>query len=192
MAIHRICSIEGCGKPTSGRGWCNRHYKRWSAYGDPLFTKTAGDGEPHAFLEEIAFPFTGTECLIWPYGKNDEGYGHIRIGRGRATAHRLACIHRNGPPPTPRHQAAHSCGNVACCNPFHLRWATARENSADRVGHGTDCRGENNGRAKLTAENVMEIRSLGSELTQAVIAERFGIERSVVSRIISKKAWSSV
>ena len=31
------CSIEGCenGGPIT-RGWCGKHYKRWSKHGDPL------------------------------------------------------------------------------------------------------------------------------------------------------------
>lgn len=30
------CSIEGCENPRLARGWCGKHYKRWSVYGDPL------------------------------------------------------------------------------------------------------------------------------------------------------------
>lgn len=30
-----ICSIDGCGKPVVGRGWCSTHHKRWYLYGDP-------------------------------------------------------------------------------------------------------------------------------------------------------------
>lgn len=37
-----ICSIEGCENPVQARGWCSKHYKRWSEYGDPLadFSRT--------------------------------------------------------------------------------------------------------------------------------------------------------
>lgn len=31
------CSIEGCGNRHFARGWCNKHYKRWRAHGDPLW-----------------------------------------------------------------------------------------------------------------------------------------------------------
>lgn len=33
------CSIGGCEKEAAGRGWCHAHYKKWQAYGDPLFRK---------------------------------------------------------------------------------------------------------------------------------------------------------
>lgn len=31
-----ICSIEGCGRPVVGRGYCGPHYKKLRKYGDPL------------------------------------------------------------------------------------------------------------------------------------------------------------
>lgn len=30
------CAIDGCDKPVEARGWCNVHYARWRAHGDPL------------------------------------------------------------------------------------------------------------------------------------------------------------
>ena len=35
----KTCSIDGCDTPALARGWCNKHYKRWAAHGDPLTTK---------------------------------------------------------------------------------------------------------------------------------------------------------
>lgn len=31
----RGCSIASCSSKAFGRGWCSRHYRRWSLYGDP-------------------------------------------------------------------------------------------------------------------------------------------------------------
>jgi len=39
MADTKVCLIEGCGKPTHGRGYCKKHYKRLLCNGDPLTTK---------------------------------------------------------------------------------------------------------------------------------------------------------
>ncbi len=37
MADKRICSIEGCGKPHKGRGYCEMHLLRYRKYGDPNY-----------------------------------------------------------------------------------------------------------------------------------------------------------
>jgi hypothetical protein len=32
----RRCTIEGCENTQRARGWCPKHWKRWSIYGDPM------------------------------------------------------------------------------------------------------------------------------------------------------------
>lgn len=36
MTDRKLCSIDGCGKPAKGRGWCAAHWWRWRNHGDPL------------------------------------------------------------------------------------------------------------------------------------------------------------
>lgn len=36
------CSIEGCGRPSRGRGWCSMHWSRWRKSGDPLYVPQNG------------------------------------------------------------------------------------------------------------------------------------------------------
>lgn len=64
----------------------------------------------------------------------------------------------------------------------NLAYGTHKENSADMHTHGTILTGIRNPRAKLTDEQVSEIRSIEYE-TQALIASRFGISRSYVSQL---------
>jgi DNA-binding NarL/FixJ family response regulator len=50
--------------------------------------------------------------------------------------------------------------------------------------------GEKNGQAKLTRERVIAIRRLSQiGLASQAIAERIGVHRSTVSRVISGKSW---
>lgn len=142
MASSRICSIDGCGKPLYAHGFCQSHNRRLRLYGDPLATGTPG--RPRGltpsfhYLNEVAVPFKGDECLYWPFKVPKEGYPSFWHNGKSHRAHRYVCEAKNGLPPTAAHEAAHSCGNghLGCINPGHLRWATRKENAADRSLHG--------------------------------------------------------
>lgn len=56
-------------------------------------------------------------CLIWPFNRAQNGYP--TAGKNNAIRpHRLMCERRNGPAPSSKHQAAHSCGkgHLGCVN----------------------------------------------------------------------------
>lgn len=183
------CSIDGCDKPATARGWCDAHWARWKRNGHPLGGGTAY-GMPERFLREVVIPFTGTECLTWPYSRTSAGYGEIVQDGQVRYVHRLACEAVHGPPPTPHHTAAHGCGkgHEGCVSPHHLRWATQADNLADMALHGTQPRGER-GNAKLSSSDVLEIRRLKGAMPQTRIAARFGINPSTVSDIYRGKLW---
>lgn len=185
----RVCSIEGCGKAVRKRGWCAAHYTRFLRYGDPLGGSTR-KGEASAFLESTVFSFEGNECLIWPFSTNSGGYGKVWHDGKTRDVHRIVCEREHGPPPTPRHQAAHSCGkgHLGCVNRKHLEWKTPRENEADKFIHGTSARGGRNAAAKLTESQVLEIRA--SVKPERELAEEFGISKAQVSAIRTRKKWA--
>src|SRR5487761_67173 len=33
---NRTCSVEGCDRPHSARGYCTKHYAHWGVHGDPV------------------------------------------------------------------------------------------------------------------------------------------------------------
>jgi hypothetical protein len=103
----------------------------------------------------------------------------------------MACEEENGPPPTPDHEAAHSCGNghLGCVARKHLRWKTHAENVAEAVEHGTVQRGTERWNAKLTEDDVRSIRAMIGRRTQKSIAKQFGISRELVSSIKRKHSW---
>lgn len=184
-----ICTIDGCDKLQRARGYCHPHLSRWYRYGDPLAGRI-DCGAAMVFLETTVIPFEGDECLIWPYGRDGGGYGKVvHNGRPR-NAHRVACEIVHGLPPTPKHEAAHSCGkgHEGCVNPRHLEWKTRKENHADKLAHGTHSRGERHGAAKLTAAQVLEIRASTRPLRE--LAEKYGITQSAVSSIKLRKNWA--
>lgn len=193
MATSRICSIPDCGKPEDKRGWCSMHYQRWRKHGDPLAGKARTSwGETERFLRDVVLTYEGDECLIWPYIKGRDGYGKIMRGKQQARVHRLVCEEVNGPPPTPAHVAAHSCGkgHLACVAKRHLSWKTIQENKDDELTHGTRKRGEQHYQAKLTENDVRVILALKGKRQGAVLAKRFGVSISLIGSIQRGKCWA--
>lgn len=190
-ALFKTCSIDGCNMPRYCRGWCINHYNRWRSHGDPLAGGTSR-GEPLKWLLDVALRCTGDECLQWPFGKFPNGYGSVK-NHGRAVpVHRLVCLLAHGEPPTPLHQAAHSCGQgatICCVNPRHLRWATVTENQHDKLIHGTLVRGERNVKSRLTEADVREIRKLRGVMTQRAMAKQFRVAPATIAMIHTRRNW---
>lgn len=189
MATSRICSIPGCGKPHKARGWCINHYVSWRKTRDPLGTPSREYGKTRRFLFDVAIGYDRDDCLVWPYARNPQGYAKMSF-EGRTTrVHQIVCEIVHGQRPASKRDVAHSCGNghLGCVNPRHLRWATRRENVMDRVLHHTDNRGEKHPFSKLTASDVITIRS--GELRAKDAAAKFGISRRYVHRIRAGDYW---
>ncbi len=89
-------------------------------------------------------------------------------------------------------EVAHGNGDGLDNRQQNLRWDTRARNHADKVEHGTNNDGEANGGAKLTVEQVREIRSLRYRLSQSEIGSLFGISQQQVGRILSGKKWSRI
>ena len=185
-----FCSIEGCGNARAKREWCNLHYRRWLRHGDPLGGQTTYRGDLPKYLCEVVLPYMGDECLIWPFSSCG-GYPHFVTKGVKQYVHRIACEAENGPPPSPKHEASHSCGNGrgGCVTRRHLSWKTHTENMADKLIHGTHNRGERARHAKLTETDVRTIRSLRGVRPQDEIAGMFGVSRTTISSVHIGKNW---
>ena len=190
MAKSRLCKIPDCGKPHSARGWCEPHYRRWLKHGNPLAGRTMR-GEVPRYLREVVLNYDGDDCLPWPYTKGSNGYGQVwQHGRWEMVS-RAVCEHTHGPPPTPKHDAAHSCGNghKGCCTKRHLSWKTRSENMADMLIHGTHRRGLRHPLVKLTEINVRQIRAYEGQESRQKTSRRFDISETTVRRIQNRKRW---
>jgi hypothetical protein len=190
MADLKICSVDGCCNKQIARGLCNAHYKRNRRHGAPTLGRTK-NGEQLDFIFNNIINFSGDDCLIWPFLRSRAGYGRTWNGDRMIDVHRWVCKIVNGPPPTPEHEAAHSCGNghLACCSPRHLRWATKAENESDKLRHGTAPIGDKNPMAKFTDQQILEMRKLDGMMRQREIASIFDCSQSTVCRILASKGW---
>lgn len=184
----RVCKSPECRRKAESRGYCASHYMRLRRGGDPS-TPLNSTPDYWAWIKEHC-DHDGDKCLMWPFGVSSGGYGYFQHGKGTYRAHREMCRLANGEPPFPEAHAAHSCGVRECVNPSHLRWATARENMADKRLHGTHNSGSLNGMSKLTEAEAAAIKQ--SNWPTSRLARYYGISASVVSSIRSGKAWVHV
>lgn len=124
-------------------------------------------------------------CLIWPFGVSE---GTIQVGSPPQNVFRIMCEHRNGPPPTDKHQAAHSCGrrHDGCVNPHHLSWKTNSENQKERYQQSGFVPSK-----KLTPEQVDEIRSLKDRAKIADVVKQFGVSYNNIRSIWAGRLWNN-
>lgn len=181
MAKQRpICNIPGCGRPHHSHGWCLRHVKRWRRNGDPL-GGYASHGEHQRWLQAHA-DYVSDECLKWPFRSNSRGYAQTVVDGQIMPAARYMCFLAHGEPPTLSLHAAHSCGrgDKGCVNPKHLRWATAKENAADAIAHGTMGK-------KLGFDSANFVRE--STLSITALSEMFNISERSIENARFGRTW---
>lgn len=187
------CRIDGCQYPFYAKGLCMPHYNRNLKYGDPLAGSTPW-GAVRKWLDTVAIPYTGDECLTFPFSRNTDGYGTINIGGKIRRAHVVVIETVKGPRPSPLHEARHLCGNghLGCVTSRHLKWGTHAENMADAVAHGTTRTrpryGEDHHDLRAT-DAVIEamLADIASGMTQRSVATKYGFGATHVSRI--KNGW---
>lgn len=86
-------------------------------------------------------------CILWRGALSLKRYGErrpvVRQGRRMVAVARVVCEWFHGLPPTPGHQAGHTCPtgeNKLCVNPRHLEWQTRYENIGLRTSRSTQAR----------------------------------------------------
>ena len=196
MANNLICGVDGCSNPARKAGMCFAHYERKRRYGAPEMggPMQAPKGEPAAYLRNVVLKYEGKDCLYWPFARGGGGRGQIKQGGRVRSVHRIVCEDVNGPSPSEDHEAAHTCGmgHNGCVSPSHLVWKTRVENQADRISHGTDIRGEKNVRAKLTMDNVLDIRANELDLSKRELAIKYGVSQRCIYSVLVGSTWRSV
>jgi len=144
------------------------------------------------FWEKVAFLGAGLDdCWEWRGGKS-KGYGEInRGGRGseHLSAHRVSWELANDLIPKGM-CVLHHCDNPSCVNPAHLFLDTQVENLQDMMRKGRSARGERVAGAKLTEQDVHEIRQMLSRgISQRVVARKYGVIQQTVAAINVGQSW---
>jgi hypothetical protein len=112
------------------------------------------------------------------------GYLRVKIDGQPRSLHRLIAEAFHGPCPEGQ-ECRHLNGDRADNRPSNLCWGTRSENMRDRVRHGTlNIRGERNPNAKLSDDDVRDIRQLLSlGCLQREVGRQFGVTQVMISRI---------
>lgn len=132
------------------------------------------------------------ECWEWTGAKDRKGYGRIWVNGKKILSHRMSYIIQYGKI-NPDMCVIHSCDNPGCVNFLHLREGTNLDNIADKV---LRCRtikqkGELNYNAKLTLEQVREIRTryIPYRVTLVQLAKEYGVSDHAIEHIIYGDRW---
>ncbi|MFF1834242.1 helix-turn-helix domain-containing protein [Streptomyces sp. NPDC058231] len=90
----------------------------------------------------------------------------------------------------------HTChrGDEGCINIRHLYRGDQNRNVQDMVEADRQARGERQGRAVLSAEQIRQMRQeyIPRVITQAFLANKYGISRSHVANILRGAEWKHV
>jgi hypothetical protein len=102
-------------------------------------------------------------CWLWTGTLNQDGYGVTFQFKETVLAHRIAYVLTRGSIPAGM-CVLHTCDVRNCVNPAHLFIGTRADNCRDRSAKGrtvgSHCYGKNNGKGKLSDEQIAEIRLL--------------------------------
>ena len=194
--VSKVCTIADCKMRHIGRCWCSKHYMRNWRNGDPniVAQRNVGVGDTPEERFESRLDKSGSDDACWPWSGhvNRKGYGVLWFHGKQSLAHRVAYFLANDVWPTL--PVLHSCDNPPCCNPAHLRQGTPADNAADMVSRGRQVRGECAGAAKLTSEQVIEMRALygTGAASQRKLAAIFCVSQVTVGTIIRRKTWRHI
>lgn len=170
---------------------------------------TDGYRKPAGHILRQSQTFGYATIALWRDGKS--------VGN---RVNRLVCRAFHGEPPSPQHHAAHIDGVRGNNRAENLRWADPASNMRDKITHGTnpvgdkngarkwperlarglrngkytkpECtpRGEAHGKARLTENQVREIRS--DQRSRRQIAQAYGVSKCAIDGIKSGKTWRHV
>lgn len=161
-------------------------------------------------------------CWLWTSAVIRR-YGIFSVGSRKVRAHRYVWEITNGPIPEGLF-VCHTCDTPLCVRPDHLFLGTAADNAKDAVSKGRSATGDRNGSrryperlrgdnnhahrhpermargrangwAKLTDEQVREIRSRyqpGVYGAGMALCREFGINPSHLWRIVKRQVWAHV
>lgn len=134
-------------------------------------------------------------CWLWQGSTNERGYGRIMVKRKRWRVHRLAAVLWLGFDDDPGRDVCHHCDTPACFNPAHLFIGTDQDNMTDKCEKGRQTRPDDPRlyqTARLTPDQVREIRVLGATVPHRELGERYGVSHETVRLAYKRQSFRYV
>ena len=143
------------------------------------------------------------KCWEWAGYRINGRYGRFYYKGNAESSHRVAWIITHGEIPEGMF-VCHHCDNPPCCNPKHLFIGTFSDNMQDMwnknrhpnpTGRPSDTMiGERNIKARLTSEDVLQIRELhASGASIKYISTKYSsVKSSAIHKIIHRITWKHI
>ncbi len=155
------------------------------------------------FWAHVDMLATPEGCWPWIGAKFRKGYGNFHIRSiGNIGAHIVSYIlTAREDKLEPLDCVLHDCDNPPCCRPAHVFKGSKKDNTQDMIQKGRSKnnigftrghapKGELAGRAKLTNEQVREIKRLrATGVGQKIIAKQFGVRYQSIQAIDHGRSW---
>lgn len=135
------------------------------------------------------------QCWLWKASVNGGGYGQIwesLPSRKRWDTHRFSWVLHNGPIPEGLH-VLHTCDVKRCVNPNHLYLGSNSQNTQDAIARGQKPRGADCSFAKLSHEQVIQVRkrSQSERISQDALAKEYGVSQTTIWRAVNGHAYKT-
>ena len=130
--------------------------------------------------------------ILKQYWRGPEGreYLCVSLGRKNKRVHVLVLETFIGVRPFGL-QSAHGDGDRSNNVVTNLRWATPKDNCADRIKHGRQARGSLTGNSKLTEMQVLRIRELKQRgWRNHQLAKEFRVSACAINDILRGRRWN--
>lgn len=195
----RTCSVDGCDRPHSAKGYCSPHYYQARKGEVPGPIRLYGR-DAERFWQKVGPHDDPDACWEWQAATDGHGYGHMNYEGRQQRAPRVAWQVLVGPIPAGIH-VCHRCDNPSCVNPAHLFLGTAADNMRDMWAKGRGvapgagwkhARGERHRNARMTWATVTEARerhAVGESLS--ALAREYGVTPPTMWAILHRKTWRS-
>ncbi len=134
-------------------------------------------------------------CWEWTGAKKSGGYGSFWMANKIRSVHRAAYLIYHGVIDE-KLEIMHKCDYRLCVAEHHLVEGTTKENIHDCLWKKRHIspKGEKAGLAKLTNEQVLEIRAryAAKEMGQEALAAAYGMGQTAISALLRRETWTHI